>query len=583
MEPGYDAWNAALIDLATAGVRRGSPIYLSIDDRALLVAWRHFLGQPAREGAAVRAAFAACLRQRCAHPFLPGFDLACLSGVGADGLPRCVGFLAAMVLAAYDMEDGDEAAELNYYYRLRRVFDPASVEHGQPPWLTDAYGGRLDEGLWCGWNRWLAENGWEPTAGHGGHNNRYINYPICQSILRNGDRERLVRLYRDHLEATQRSWDRELLAAHLPDLADKASSARLRALLANRDAADSRRFEAVAEAAFEVYAAMDWSSGEAAADSPNRIEAGLFRTEDRRGNATYALYPRLPLRWRTPAGLTVIDDATGETEPLTPDAHHAGKYRPLPWPLDSLGERRLRVLTGGADDGMELVLPGRDFWVLVQDPDDEYSDALATWGLPPLGEPFLLLCRPQHEPQLRALRELDLLSWKGDPIEPDVAGGPWREYHGCQVRRPRWDHVVPRRESRALVETLRPRPGRMTVSLEGGLSVPGQRVWLEGFPPKMRVRSDECSYSYSIRRRADGATVCEDASGQAHQLIDLPSLPPAEYEIEVRASGGVTARRVLRVAPWDTLEAAGATHCQAVEGDRLHFTLRGAHLLPGEP
>src|SRR5262249_2005561 len=142
---------------------------------------------------------------------------------------------------------------------------------GQPAWLTDAYGERLDGALWCEWNRWLTERGWEPTAVAGGHNNRYINYPICQSLLRNGDRDRLVRLFRDHLEESQRSWDRELFGAHLPDLADRASSARLRALLVDRDAIDSRRFGAVMEAAFEVYAAMDWARGEAAADSPHRI------------------------------------------------------------------------------------------------------------------------------------------------------------------------------------------------------------------------------------------------------------------------------------------------------------------------
>src|SRR5215475_4279835 len=139
MEPSYDAWNAALIDMTTDGVRRGSPIYLSIDDRALLVAWRHFLGQPPRESSEVRTAFAECVRQRCTNPYFAGFDLDALSGRGTDGRPRCVAFLATMVLAAYDMEDGDEAGELNYYFRLRRVFDLTSTEHGLPGWFTNAY------------------------------------------------------------------------------------------------------------------------------------------------------------------------------------------------------------------------------------------------------------------------------------------------------------------------------------------------------------------------------------------------------------------------------------------------------------
>ena len=68
-----------------------------------------------------------------------------------------------------------------------------------------------------------------------------VNYPISQSLLRNGDRDRLIRLYHDQLEPSQRSWDRDLLAAHLPELAVEATSARLRGMLSDR-ASDARRF-----------------------------------------------------------------------------------------------------------------------------------------------------------------------------------------------------------------------------------------------------------------------------------------------------------------------------------------------------
>ncbi len=581
MEPEYDTWNTAIIDMVTGDVRRGSPIFLAIDNRALLVTWRHFLGQPALDVASVRASFAARVRQAC-RSIGGGFDLTLLEGNDRSGRPRCVGFLAAMVLAAHDMGDDEAAGELNYFYRLRRVFNPQSAEHGLPDWLTDPYGQRLDEALWLAWNQWLIANGWEPTAEYGGPNTKYIHFPISQALLRDGDRDRLAHLYRDHLDASQRLWDRELLTAHLPDLAGHATGKRLKAVLSDRDT-DALRFEAVAEAAFEVYATMDWTKGEATGDSPHRIEAGLFRTEDRRGNATYALYPRLPRRWRAAARLEAIDARTGASEALTAETQHVGRFRPLSWPLTDLHERRLRLLADGVDEGMELVLPARDFWVLIRDPDDEYSDAQASWGLPAMGEPFLLLCRPQHVPQIRTLRELELLSWRDEPLQSDMNGGSWREYHGCQVLRPRWEHVVPCRESRVLVETLRPRMTRVAVSLEGGLSIPGQNVWLEGYPPKMRVRAATSTFFYAIRRRSDGGIVCKDVAGRTHELTDLPSLVPSEYEIEVRASEGVAGRRVLRVAAWNDLEAAQAVRSQAVEGDVLHFTLRGAHLLPGEP
>ena len=55
--PTYEQWNDALIEHVTC-VRKGSPVYLSIDDRALLLAWRHLLSQSEGDVASVRAAFA---------------------------------------------------------------------------------------------------------------------------------------------------------------------------------------------------------------------------------------------------------------------------------------------------------------------------------------------------------------------------------------------------------------------------------------------------------------------------------------------------------------------------------------------
>ena len=98
-----------------------------------------------------------------------------------------------------------------------------------------------------------------------------------------------------------------------------------------------------------------------------------------------------------------------------------------------------------------------------------------------------------------------------------------------------------------------------------------------------RVRAAARALNYIIRLRSNREVVCPETEGPTHQLIDLPDLSPSEYEIEVRAGEGVGGRRLLRVTGWDELEAANVLRGQAVEGDLLHFTLRGAHLLPGEP
>ena len=75
---------------------------------------------------------------------------------------------------------------------------------------------------------------------------------------------------------------------------------------------------------------------------------------------------------------------------LTAESQHFGRFKPLSWPLTGLQARRLKILADGNDEGMELVLPARDFWVLIRDPDDIEPDAQANWDLPVLGEPFLL-------------------------------------------------------------------------------------------------------------------------------------------------------------------------------------------------
>jgi hypothetical protein len=573
--PTYEEWNDALIEHVTCGVRKGSPVYLWIDERALLLTWRQLLSQTEGDLAPVRAAFAREILRKCSA-WGGVISLDAINGLDGRGRPRCVAFLAAMVLAANDMEDDDEAGENNYYYRLRRVFDPSSTEHGEPEWLKDKYHERLDVPLWETWNRWLTEQDWEPTAREGGPNTKYINYPVSQSLLRKGDRERLAGLFRSQMDADQRNWDRDLLAAYLPDLAEHASSKRLRELLSDRDS-DPLRYEAIADAAFGVYSSLDWSGGTEAVDVVRTLDAGLFRTEDRRGRTTYRLYPRVPQHWRGQASL-VAHYPDGATEELAPDHHHVGRFLPLRRPIEHLADLRLNVLVEGRGERLTLALPGRDFWLLVADPDDEFSDALATWGLPALGEHFLLVCRPKHAEQLCDLLRLDLLGWQGDPREVFHAGTQWLEYYGCQVLRPSWGHVVPRRESRLLVETLWPRAGRLSLSFEGGLSVPGQNVWLEGHPPQMRVRAAAKEVQWCVRRRDSGAVVHPLSAGPSHHPIALPELPAGDYEVEVVAGEDLRRRRNLRIASWENLPSA--TPSAGFETCGKHFTLRGAHLLP---
>ena len=48
----------------------------------------------------------------------------------------------------------------------------------------------------------------------------------------------------------------------------------------------------------------------------------------------------------------------------------------------------------------ELVLPERDFWILVRDPENDTSGIFAGWKPPGIGETFLLLCRKEYKEQM---------------------------------------------------------------------------------------------------------------------------------------------------------------------------------------
>lgn len=170
-----------------------------------------------------------------------------------------------------------------------------------------------------------------------------------------------------------------------------------------------------------------------------------------------------------------------------------GDYADDPlWPVP-LG-REFRCPVAGGGEVTELVLPGRAFWILVHDPDDESSPELATWGMPAPGQTFLLLCQEHHANQLRVLKELSLLNWEEVvPVGEDAK--QWFEYRECQVESDRWRGVLQQPGCEELLEALRP-VSRVNLVLEGGLRVPGQRVWLSSWWRRKLVTS---SYSSQVR------------------------------------------------------------------------------------
>jgi hypothetical protein len=575
----YDRWNRALAHWAVHGSSEGTPIYLSVDEPALLTVARRFAGLACANIDEACDAFRQALIEKCVRCGPGGerrIDLSGLAGSDNDGIPRSVAFLAGMVFAAYQMADDKVADDGAYFVRLRQLFgvDPAGQNFRPRGLELRPNRPAPEESLWQTWNRWLARNGFQPTAAQGnGPKYKYSNYPISQALLRKGDKVRLARWFREQERSgalDHRSCDRDILAVRLPELGKTLGSVRLRQLFQNTE--DHRRFEAVIDAAADVYDSIDWDQAADASDAdligPRRLRAGLYRTENFiTGAIEYWLYPKMPRRWQGGALAVERDGCRHELQVQRP-----GWFMPL-WPVTLNSEQRYPIT--GADDITELVLPNRDFWILVHDPDDGASGILASWSVPAPGQTFLLLCQEQHARQLQVLREEQLLTW--DEIIPVPQGDRvWLEYRECQVESSRWSRMLPQPGCEDLLDALRP-VMRVNVALEGGLRIPGQHVWIEGHQPDLRLYQ----FGGAVQLRIYEANAPEqpvfEGPAAVNDQVPLPSLGPGEYVIEAGGAGCVAVRR-LRIASWSQLEARPPTRDYSVPVNG--FCLRGASLFP---
>jgi hypothetical protein len=335
---------------------------------------------------------------------------------------------------------------------------------------------------------------------------------------------------------------------------------------------DDRRFQAIIDAASEVYDSIDWDQPANVSDAdiigPRRLRAGLYRTENFiTGAIEYWLYPKMPRRWQ--GGALAVEHA-GCSHRLW--EQRPGWFMPL-WPVTLNSEQRYPIT--GADDITELILPNRDFWILVHDPDDEASSILASWSVPAPGQTFLLLCQEKHARQLQVLREEQLLSW--DEIVQFPQGDRlWLEYRECQVESSRWSRMLPQPGCEDLLDALRP-VTRVNVVLEGGLRVPGQPVWIEGHQPDLKLYQFGGAVQLRIvEAHAPDQSVFEGPA-VVNDRVSLPQLAPGEYVIEARGAGSVAVRR-LRITSWSQLEAHPPTRDYSIPVNG--FCLRGASLLP---
>ena len=289
--------------------------------------------------------------------------------------------------------------ERNYFTRLREVLDLADG-NGRPPGLSPA---STEEPLWIALNSWILRNGWQPSAERGPEGpTKYTNFPLSQSLLREGDKGKLEIQFREAENELGRDADWERIASWFFNRAESFSTSHIRTLA--RDASTDR-YNAIVDAVYDVYTATEWEDSFSIPDrdvrkenQSKRLTAGLYREFDPLfGTIAYYLYPRARHKL-VQAELHVIKD--DRLEPLRQSRD--GQFRPL-WPVCPAGGKAYAVR--GDPLITELRIPARDYWILTRSREDDASGVFASRYSPRLGEVFLLLCRKEYFGQLEILRD----------------------------------------------------------------------------------------------------------------------------------------------------------------------------------
>ena len=538
----YDEWNKAIVEYFVSGLSSGATVYLSVDEETLMHIGSRFELSEANHVDWVEN-FIGAVRSEC----MIGSQvyLEKISNYQPDGLPRCVAFLGAMVLAAHQMvgeEDQEEQiSSTAYFIRFCEVLGLTDGARRRPEGLRPE---GIEEQLWQSWNRWLARNGWLPSAEQGQSTyNKYINYPLSQALLRRGDKEVLERFFREREKSgtLSRFWDRDTIGSWVRK--QQFSSKYLTDLIQE---SDFRRHEVITNAFHDVYVSIDWDQEMPDTQlgvrliAQRRLIAQLYREEDIiTGGIDYYLYPQQPRHFSGRA-LEVIQN--GYAQALQEERQ--GWFQPL-WVEDPAGGVSYEVK--GDPQIKELILPERQFWILVHDPENETSGVFASWRQPGLGEKFILLCQQEYTEQLEIFKQEALFEWDYDLRINDE----WLEYRECMIISPSWEGIIP--QCQDLYDALKPTISA-TVSLKEGLRVPDQNGWLEGYPPEMTIIAFDDSVELKLLDASCPDEPVMDEIVNTNQHVNLPALDPGDYRLEVFNAGKLATQRGFRILSWDSLD-----------------------------
>ena len=529
----YESWNGALATYVTAGVAMGAPVFLSIDEDAIAEIAERFLPDTVTHDPCED--FIRGVQARFVAPRTGDIDLHNVKSKPGEP-PEGVGFLAAMVLAAHNMQDEEGIDETNYFVRLRNLLGLANGR-GRP----DGMPAGEEESLWKAWNRYLTAAGYQTTAQRGLGKETYLRYVFSQAILRESDKQYLRQRFSENRLPPH--LDTALLGGWL-----SRQTINRKHLNAGLHHPDPRRRWEFYQSAHRVYEKTQWDNSDVGRkgnkhSAGRSIECGLYRVEDLMGGAEYWLFPRQPARALL-AALSVGVPGSGQVQFLR--TLRAGFFAPL-WPQDPFVDEAINLAVVGDSGIRTAFFPRHDFWLLICDPEDPMG-AWATWRpYVEVGERLLILCRPgPFADEMERFHAEKLLEWA-----ERVEGPGWIEYRDCMVLSYDWSAFIPTQRCRALADALTPHSAA-GVSLSGGLRASNQNAWLAGYPPKIKVYGFGPLFDVTITSAKDVQVYSDKTACQVE--VPLPdTLEPGVYTTEVNWGGRLLTIREFRILPWDEI------------------------------
>lgn len=382
--------------------------------------------------------------------------LGVLRRCGADGLPECVAFLAASVLAAYRMQTDEEATATAYYLRLSEILKCDLIGGHPRGFDPDEF-----EALWRFLERWLREEKGRRLAMPGPDVGlrRFVALPLTHVPLRCVDIERLPEFF---------AWSGYEPVARIPrqklDL-DLSSWSLGRSVFTNAGMsalADDRRAAVLAQIAHELES-WDGSHTDSLGRRSGRVEV-LLDIVQRRPELYYL--PRRP-----PAFPSVFDDGMHAFE-----ASDEGWYDPVRLRPEDGGDLAEGFAWEVRAGSLRLVLrrPGAS---AIAMPAHEYTGFLSHRALR-LGAPGAALCREALADA--AAEYLSAISGQRCvPLNhPDVPEG-WRLFTAIKPAR-RLD-APPSGLEALVVESA------IDLIPAGGLRLGSRWAWVSGAPPRLMV------------------------------------------------------------------------------------------------